>query len=101
MEVLRCLYVPQGRVPCPQRQDGLPGLGKVWEPTPVIGDHRKVTRESLIEIENVFPLEGPQTDGTHRLGGMITDRQQSLLVLPIKTRVRDLLCGSWEFRYQT
>ena len=48
MEVLRSLDVSMSRILRSQRQDGLPGLGKVWKPIPVGGNHRKVTRESLI-----------------------------------------------------
>ena len=48
MEVLRCLYISVSRALCSQRQNGLPGLGKVWEPTPVVGNHRKVTRKCLV-----------------------------------------------------
>ena len=41
-----------------ERQDGLPGLGKVRKPSPVVGNHRKVTREGVIKVENVFPAGG-------------------------------------------
>ena len=48
VEVLCCVYVSLGRVFLSQRQNSLPGLGKVWEPTPVARNHRKVARKGVI-----------------------------------------------------
>lgn len=48
MKVLRSVYAAVSRILRTQRQDGLPGLGKVRKPTPVARDHREVTRESVI-----------------------------------------------------
>ena len=48
MKVLRCADTAVSRVFRSERQNGLPGLGKVWKPTPVVRDHRKVTRESVV-----------------------------------------------------
>lgn len=58
MEVLRSMDVSMSRVFRSERQDGLPGLGKVRKPSPVVGNHRKVTREGVIKVENVFPAGG-------------------------------------------
>lgn len=48
MKVLRCVYAAVSRVLRSERQNGLPGLGKIWKPAPVIRDHRKVTRKSVV-----------------------------------------------------
>jgi len=48
MKVLRCVYAAVSRILRSQRQDGLPGLGKVWKPTLVARDHREVAREGVV-----------------------------------------------------
>ena len=48
MKVPRCASAAVSRVLRSERQNGLPGLSKVWKPTPVVRNHRKVTCESVI-----------------------------------------------------
>ena len=54
-----------------QRQDGLPGLSKVWKPTPLVRNLREVTRKSVIQIEDVFPVECARNGDAGNLRGGI------------------------------
>jgi hypothetical protein len=48
VKVLGCMYAAVSRALRSERQNGLPGLGKIWKPTPVLRNRREVTCESVI-----------------------------------------------------
>lgn len=54
-----------------QRQNGLPGLSKVWKPIPLAWNHREVTRKGVIKVKDVFPAGKVRNGGAGNSSGDI------------------------------